>query len=142
MKNIDLTNAEKITTGFVVSDAFFEQFSEKVLHQTTKNSTVKVISFHKKVKKWSMSVAAILVLTLSLPIAYHIQNNASNELSNDEVEHYLIHHTTLTDDDVINALDQKDIEQLKVSKPIEHNVIEETLSTNSDLEYYITNETN
>jgi len=64
------------------------------------------------------SAAAVLVIALSIPIVYQIQNKEA-ELTSSEVESYLVNHTTLSDDDIVNLLEQEDIDQLKIDTPIE-----------------------
>ncbi len=139
MKDFKLDSNEKITSGFKIPDTYFDDFSEKVMQRLTKEEP-KVISFYAKNKRWLYSAAAVVVLALSVPIVYQMQNNET-EMTSKEVESYLVNHTTLSDDDVVNLLDQEDIEKLKkADTPIAKEALEDVLSNNTEIEQYITNE--
>jgi len=138
MKDFKLDTNEKITSGFTIPEHYFDAFSEKVLQQLPKEEP-KVVSFYARNKRWMYSAAAVLVIALSIPIVYQIQNREA-ELTSSEVESYLVNHTTISDDDIVNLLEQEDIDQLKIDTPIEKEALEEVLSSNTDLEQYITNE--
>jgi hypothetical protein len=137
MKDFKLDSNEKITSGFKIPDHYFDDFSEKVMQQLPKEEP-KVISFYARNKRWIYSAAAVLVLALSVPIVYHMQNN-DTEMTSSEVENYLVTNTTLSDDDIVNLLEQEDIDQLKEAAPIEKEALEETLSNTPEIEQYITN---
>jgi hypothetical protein len=137
MKYFKLDTNEKIASGFTIPDHYFDDFSEKVMRQLPKEEP-KVISFYTKNKGWIYSAAAALVLALSVPIVYQIQNNEV-EMTSSEVENYLVTNTTLSDDDIVNLLEQKDIDQLKEADPTEKEALEEALSNNPEIEQYITN---
>ena len=137
MKDFKLDTNEKITSGFKIPDNYFDDFSEKVMQRLPKEEP-KVISFYAKNKRWIYSAAAVLVLALSVPIVYQMQNNEA-EMTSSEVENYLVNNTTLSDDDIINLLEQEDIDKLKEEAPIEKEALEEALSNNPEIEQYITN---
>ena len=138
MNDFKLNTNEKITSGFKIPDNYFDSFSEKVMQQLPKEEP-KVISFYARNKKILFSAAAVLVIALSISLVFKIQNK-EQEVSSDDVENYLVYHTTLSDDDIVNLLEQEDIENITVSNPIENEAIEDVLSNNSELEQYITNE--
>ena len=60
-------------------------------------------------------------------------------MTTSEVETYITQHTTVSDDDIVDLLDQEDIDKLKTDVPIENEVLEDVLSNNSEIEQYITN---
>ena len=137
MKNFELDTNKKIISGFTIPDNYFDNFSERVLQKLPKEKT-KIITFYSRNKRWFYSAAAVLVISLSVPIVYQIQNKEQETTSN-EVESYLVNHTSLSDDDVVNLLDQEDIEKLKnVNTPIEKEALEDVLSSNAEIEQYIT----
>ncbi len=137
MKKFELDTNKKIISGFTIPDNYFDDFSERVLQKLPKEET-KIITFYSRNKRWLYSVAAVLVISLAVPIVYQIQNKKQETTSN-EVESYLVNHTSLSDDDVVNLLDQEDIEKLKnVNAPIEKEALEDVLSNNSEIEQYIT----
>lgn len=138
MKDFKLDTHKKITSGFVIPENYFDSFSEKVMEQLPRKES-KVVSFYTKNKRILFSAAAILVLALSIPIVYQIQNK-EEKLSSNDVENYIVNHTSLSDEDIINLLDQEDIDKLKIDTPIEKEALEEVLSSTTNLEQYITNE--
>lgn len=137
MKDFKLDTNEKITSGFKIPDNYFDDFSEKVMQRLPKEEP-KVISFYARNKRWIYSAAAVLVLTLSVPIVYQMQNKEA-EMTSSEVENYLVNNTTLSDDDIVNLLEQEDIYKLKEETLIEKEALEEALSNNPEIEQYITN---
>ena len=137
MHEFKLDNQPKISSGFTVPENYFSDFSKKVLLQIPKEEP-KVISIWVKNKKWLYAVAAVLVLSLSIPFIHDSQNNV-DEVSNAAIENYLSYHSTLTDDDIVELLDNEDIEKLNISSDIEDKDVEELLTGNSNLEQYITN---
>jgi hypothetical protein len=137
MKDFKLDTNEKITSGFKIPDNYFDDFSEKVMLRLPKEEP-KVISFYARNKRWIYSAAAVLVLALSVPIVYQMQNKEA-EMTSSEVENYLVNNTTLSDDDIVNLLEQEDIDKLKEEAPIEKEALEEALSNNPEIEQYITN---
>lgn len=137
MKDFKLDANEKITSGFKIPDNYFDDFSEKVMQRLPKEEP-KVISFYARNKRWIYSAAAVLVLALSVPIVYQMQNNEA-EMTSSEVENYLVNNTTLSDDDIVNLLEQEDIDKLKTETPITQDALEDILSNNSEIEQYITN---
>ena len=108
------------------------------MHQLPNNEP-KIISFYSRRKKWIYTSAAILVVTLSLPIVNHLQNK-EQELSSSEIENYLTLNKSVSDDEIVNLLEQEDIDNLKISTPITKEAIEDELSNSTELEQYITNE--
>ena len=139
MKNFELDTNKKIISGFTIPDNYFDDFSERVLQKLPKEKT-KIITFYSRNKRWFYSAAAVLVISLSVLIVYQIQNK-EQEITSNEVESYLVNHTSFSDDDVVNLLDQEDIEKLKnVNTPIEKEALEDVLSNNSEIEQYITSQ--
>ena len=98
----------------------------------------KVLSLWDKNKRWLYASAAVVVLSLSIPIMNVIKND-SDEVNTAEVENYLSYHSTLTDDDIVELLDSEDLDKLNITNTIEDKQIEDILSDNSNLEEYITN---
>ena len=137
MNEFKLDNEPKITSGFTIPDNYFADFSEKVLLQLPKDEP-KEISIWVKNRKWLYAVAAILVISVSIPFIITSQNN-TDQASNAAIENYLSYHSTLTDDDIVELLDKEDIEKLDISSDLEDQDVEDLLSGNTNLEQYITN---
>lgn len=137
MKTFKLDNEPKIETGFTVPENYFEDFSAKMMQQLPKNEP-KVISIFTKKKNWMYAVAAILLLALSIPI-YNNFNSNSTEIDDTTLENYITYHSTVSDADLVNLLDEQDIQKISVDLDIEDITIENELSQNKNLEQYLLN---
>lgn len=137
MKEINLETNKKITTGFQIPEGYFDTFSEKLLQELPLNET-KTISFYTRNKKWIYAAAAVLVIMLSLPLVYQLERN-QEQPSAAEIENYLTQQSPISEDELVNLLEQEDIDQLKTNSTITNEAIEEELSSATDLEKYITN---
>ena len=138
MKDFKLDSSEKITTGFQIPEGYWDAFSEKVMQRIPQEEPI-VISFYARNKRWIYSAAAVLILALSLPIVNQLQNK-EQELSSIEIENYLTQNKSVSDDEIVNMLEQEDIDNLRVTTPITKDVLEDELSNNTNVEQYITNE--
>ncbi len=138
MKDFKIDTSEKITTGFQIPERYWDAFSEKVMQRIPKEEP-KVISFYARNKRWIYSAAAVLILALSLPIVNQLQNK-EQELSSIEIENYLTQNKSVSDDEIVNMLEQEDIDNLRVTTPITKDALEDELSNNTNVEQYITNE--
>ena len=136
MKNFTLDNQPKIEPGFTVPENYFATLSEKINDKLPKEAP-KVIPLYKKKKVWMYSVAAIAVVSLSVLLVQ--QFNTKPSLDSEFLANYISQNTTVSQDDIIELLEQEDIEKLKVDYNIEEDLIEETLINSSDLEHYLTN---
>lgn len=137
MNEFKLVKESKITSGFIIPDHYFDGLSAKVIQQLPA-AEPKVISLWMKSKKCMYAVAAVLVLSLSIPFLYSPQD-VTNPNSDKEIENYLSYHSTLTDDDIVELMDKEDIEALNIQSPIEDNEMEDILTDNANLEHYIIN---
>ena len=136
MKNFTLDNQPKIEPGFTVPENYFATLSEKINDKLSKEAP-KVIPLYKKKKVWMYSVAAIAVVSLSVLLVQ--QFNTKPSLDSEFLANYISQNTTVSQDDIIELLEQEDIEKLKVDYNLEEDLIEETLINSSDLEHYLTN---
>ena len=98
----------------------------------------KVISFYAKYNRMIYAVAAVVLLTFSIPIANQLQQT-NTEIASNEFENYITHYTNISDDDIISLLDKEDIENITIDNSIEAETLKEVLSDNTQLEDYITN---
>lgn len=137
MNNFKLDNEPKITTGFTLPNNYFDSFSEKVMSELPSKET-KVISLWEKNKSWFYATAAVVVLSLSIPIMNVVKTD-SDAINATEVENYLSYQTTLTDDDIVELLESEDLDKLTIDSTIEDKELEDLLFDNSNLEQYITN---
>ena len=132
MKKFNLENIPKTTSGFIVPDNYFEDFSNKVLSQLP-DETNRVIPLYKQKSKLLMAVAAILVIGLFIPI-FNQLSKPSEELDLTTLENHLSYQTNINQYDLISELDEDDLNKMGATIQLNDEIIEEHLSTNSDLE--------
>ena len=132
MKKFNLENVPKTTSGFIVPDNYFEDFSKKVLSQLP-DETNRVIPLYKQKSKLLMAVAAILVIGLFIPI-FNQLSKPSEELDLTTLENHLSYQTNINQYDLISELDEDDLNKMGATIQLNDEIIEEHLSTNSDLE--------
>lgn len=138
MKTFKLDTTPKITPGFKTPEHYFDNFSEKVMHQIPieKNEVSKVISLFQKRKTIILMVAAVFVIALMLPVLYTSSIN-SKELDDTTLENYLSYQSSINQYDLINGLEIEDINNIETTVALEDDAIEDILSTNSNLEQLI-----
>jgi len=132
MKKFNLENIPKTTSGFIVPDNYFEDFSKNVLSQLP-DETNRVIPLYKQKSKLLMAVAAILVIGLFIPI-FNQLSKPSEELDLTTLENHLSYQTNINQYDLISELDEDDLNKMGATIQLKDEIIEEHLSTNSDLE--------
>lgn len=135
MKTFKLENEPKIESGFKTPENYFENFSAKVIQQLPENEP-KVISIFQKRKIILMTVAAILVLAMMIPL-YTIFSTNSKELDETTLENYLTYQSSMNQYDLITELEPEDINKIETVFPLEDETIEDILTTNSDMEHLI-----
>lgn len=134
MKTFKLDNEPKIGTGFTIPDNYFDAFSEKVMQQLPKEEP-KTISLFSRRKTWMYAAAAVLVIGLSIPIYNKLQNRPA-EIDQATLENYITYHSNVSDADIVNLLDEKDIQKIKIDLDIDDKAIENELAEdNVDLTY-------
>ncbi|MFH6994382.1 hypothetical protein [Flavobacterium sp. FlaQc-48] len=136
MKAFKLENEPKITTGFKTPEHYFDDFSTKVLQQINEKKEVKVIPIYKRKKVLSIVAAAVVVLAFTIPIVSNY-NAASKDFDEDTLETYLSYQSNLNQDDLIQNLDTKDIQQLSKNVAIENETLEDILASNPNIEHLI-----
>ena len=140
MKNFDLDNNYKITSGFITPENYFEQFEAKIMHQISAQKSAvkeaKVVSlFHRK-QVWMTSIAALFLLSIALPVYFNSVNESS--LQADTIEHYLAQQSVGTTE-LTKHLTNDDILELETSLGVsssESEEIENYLKT-EDLDYIL-----
>lgn len=137
MKTFKLENEPKIKSGFITPENYFDTFSEKVMQQLSKEDP-KTISIFSKRKTWFYAAAAILVLGLTIPV-YNNFFIRSSEIDEVTLENYISYHSSVSDTDLANLLDEEDIQKMNLDLNIEYKTIENELSENKNLEYYLLN---
>lgn len=134
MKAFKLENEPKIKSGFKTPENYFDDFSEKVLHQLNEKE-VKVIPFYKRKKTLSLVAAAMIGFALMIPIVNNYRAT-SNELDEATLETYLSH-SNISQYDLIQNLDDSDIEKLGNDITLENETLEDILATSPNIEHLI-----
>jgi len=135
MKNFKLGNEPKITSGFTTPDGYFDTFSEKVLAQLPKQET-KVISIFSSKKVWYFAAAAILILMLSIPL-FNKYSTQQEEIDTATLENYIAYQSNISEEEIVNLLEQDDLDKMKLDFNIDDATIEDALKSNSNLEQYL-----
>jgi len=137
MKDFKLDNEPKITSGFTTPDGYFDTFSEKILAKLP-NQEPKVVSIFSHKKTWYYVAAAIVILMFSIPLYVNYSNN-NEELDTTTLENYIAYHSSVSEDEIVDLLDKEDLEKMKIEFNLQDEDVEDILSTNANLEQYITN---
>lgn len=135
MNDFKINSDHKIESGFKIPEDYFENFSEKVLLRINKPEP-KVVSIFYGRKTWISSVAAILVISLSVTLYTKIAVKSSEEKLT--LENYITNQSEISQYDLVALLDAKDIEKIKIDLKLDNKKIEEKLTNSSDIENYLT----
>lgn len=138
MKDFELKNNDKITTGFLTPENYFEQFEAKIMQQITTEKPVKTVSLFYRKQVWISSIAALIVLTIAIPVYYNIAE--SNSIESHNIENYLAQEQHINENEIIQHLTEEDINALENSLSIaknENDAIENYLSESEHLEYIL-----
>lgn len=134
MKDFKLDNESKITSGFTTPDGYFDTFSERISAKLPVKET-KVVSFVGTKKIWYYAVAAILILMLSIPL--YTKYATTQEIDAATLENYIAYQSNISEDEIVDLLEQEDLDKMKLEFNVDDKAIEETLQTNPNLEQYI-----
>lgn len=135
MKAFKLDEEPKIATGYKVPDAYFDAFQSKV-NQRLNESETPVVSLFARRKTWVMAVAAVFILALSIPLVQYL-NSTSTEIDKGSLENYLANHADISEDEIVELLDENDIQKIKVDLKIEDRELEDILTADNNIEDYI-----
>ena len=137
MKDFKLNNENKITSGFVIPDGYFDAFSDTILAQLPKEE-LKVITVYNYGKNWYYAVAAVVVLMLSIPI-YNNYKFQQEELDFVTLENYIACHSNISEDEIVKLLEQEELDKMKMELNAADQDIEDVLQSNLNLEEYLIN---
>ncbi|CAN1562624.1 hypothetical protein MCEGE10_02727 [Flavobacteriaceae bacterium] len=135
MNDFKINSEHKIESGFKIPENYFENFSEKVLMKINKPEP-KVVSIFYRRKTWISSVAAVLVISLSVTLYTKIAVKSSEEKLT--LENYITNQSEISQYDLVALLDTKDIEKIKIDLKLDDEKIEEVLTNSSEIENYLT----
>jgi hypothetical protein len=128
MKDFNLNN-EKTNTGFKVPEGYFEQFESKMLSQLALENEPKVISLWKQKRVWMTSIAAVLLVSVALPV-YFSMNDTTTKVEDETIETYLAMQTTMTNYEIANELTNEDFASLEESLALNNDAVELYLEEN------------
>lgn len=135
MKDFRLDIEPRITSGFTIPDGYFDTFSNNILEKLPKQEkkTHSIFNFR---KTWYFAAAAVLILLLSVPLYYKFYNKIE-EVDTTTLENYLANQSTISEDEIVELLENEEVEKMKVDFDIKNTEIEEILKSNTNLEQYI-----
>jgi|688.fasta_scaffold1271539_2 hypothetical protein len=135
MKEFNINDRNKTTSGFKTPEGYFDQFTVDLNNKLKLPKTeVKVISI--KTKRRLTTVAAILVVAFSVSIYSKMVINNSDE--SDPTENYLTNHSEINQYDLISLLDKKDIENLSIELNNFNSEIDEESTNINEIHNYLT----
>jgi hypothetical protein len=137
MKEFKLDEMPKIKSGFKTPEDYFDAFSEKMVAQLPEEKPKTIPLFGSR-KKLLFAVAAVLVVALSVPIFNTLSSNNA-VIDQQTLEDYIAQNTRISENDILELLEKEDIEKLNLDYQIPDKNVEDVLSTNENLEQYITN---
>lgn len=138
MKAFKLENEPKIKSGFKTPEGYHDSFSAKFLQNLPKeeiSDSVKVISIFRKRKTIIMTIAAVLVLALMIPIFYTTETK-NNELDSATIENYLAEESNIAQYDLIGEIELENNNVVNSTK-LEDKTLEDILVTNPNIENLI-----
>lgn len=129
MKDFNINN-EKINAGFKVPEGYFEQFESQMLTQLTLEHEPKVISLWKQKRVWMTSIAAVLLVSIAVPIYFSMNSTSKSPLEDETIETYLAMQTSLTNYEIASELTSEDLELLEESLALNDDAVELYLEEN------------
>lgn len=114
MKDFNLNN-EKINTGFKVPEGYFEQFESKMLNHLAVEKEPKVISLWQRKRVWMTSIAAVLLISIALPVYFSMNTTTSKVVEDETIETYLAMQPSITNYEIAAQLTNEDFDSLEKS---------------------------
>ncbi|WP_268846073.1 hypothetical protein [Flavobacterium aestivum] len=135
MKAFKLENEPKIKPGFKTPESYHDSFSLNFLQNLPKEeitNEAKVISIFRKRKNVILSIAAVLVLGIMVPILYTIETK-NNELDSATIENYLAEDSNISQYDLISEIESENNNTVNTKK-LEDQALEDILVANPNIE--------
>lgn len=134
MKPFQLDQRPKIDPGFRTPDGYFDALPDAVFARLAQPEP-KIIRMRPIRAVW-YAAAAILVVALTLPLGHYLRT--SPDPDDAALEQYLLTQSGLSPYDLAETLTEADLRPLEADIPVNDQAIEEALSDNANLEYYLT----
>jgi hypothetical protein len=142
MKNFDIENNEKISTGFKTPEHYFEQFEAKMMQEiSAKNPSkneVKVVSLFYRKQVWISSIAALFLLAIAIPVYFNMAKESN--LDTTTIENYLAEQQSVGTTELTKHLTDEDISELEnalTNDNVTDETIENYLSESANLDYLL-----
>ena len=142
MKNFDIENNEKISTGFKTPEHYFEQFEDKMMQEiSAKNPSkneVKAVSLFYRKQVWISSIAALFLLAIAIPVYFNMAKESN--LDTTTIENYLAEQQSVGTTELTKHLTDEDISELEnalTNDNVTDETIENYLSESANLDYLI-----
>ncbi len=129
MKDFNLNN-EKIESGFKVPEGYFEQFESKMLNQLVVKNEPKVISLWQNKRVWMTSIAAVLLISIALPVYFSMNDTNTSIVEDETIETYLAMQPTMTNYEIATELTNEDFASLEESLALNNDAVELYLEEN------------
>ncbi|MFC4739253.1 hypothetical protein ACFO3U_04540 [Flavobacterium ponti] len=129
MKDFNLNN-EKIESGFKVPEGYFEQFESKMLNQLVVKNEPKVISLWQNKRVWMTSIAAVLLISIALPVYFSMNDTNTSTVEDETIETYLAMQPTMTNYEIATELTNEDFASLEESLALNNDAVELYLEEN------------
>jgi hypothetical protein len=134
MKEFKINDENKITSGFTTPEGYFDNFTIGLNYNESQLKTErKIISIN--TKRWLTSVAAVLVVTLSITIYAKLVIEKTEDSI--EMDNYISNHSDISQYDLITLLDKKDIENLSIELNSSNTKIDEEFANTIEIEDYL-----
>ena len=142
MKNFDIENNEKISTGFKTPEHYFEQFEAKMMQEiSAKNPSkneVKVVSLFYRKQVWIISIAALFLLAIAIPVYFNMAKESNLDATT--IENYLAEQQSVGTTELTKHLTDEDISELEnalTNDNVTDEAIENYLSESANLDYLL-----
>lgn len=135
MKKFRVDEHQKLHSGFHPSEIYFEglrnEIIEKINEIPAKNKPV-----YRLTTIW-YGVAAVLIVGLGVFFLNQDATVTIDEIDNQSIENYLAATSSVSSYEIIGLMDSKELDEMQVDVDIESQQLEDLLTTNPNLENYI-----
>ena len=135
MNKFSLDKHPKITSGFTTPEHYFDNLSDTIFEKMNQREVKKGSAF--TLKRITYAAAAVLLLTLSIPFLTNNSATSLEQIDTNSLENYITYQTNVSQYDLINLMDSKDIESIDVDLALEDQSVEDILTNNPNFENYI-----
>lgn len=136
MKEFKIDQYPKIGTGFQVPEGYFETLEQKVM-QRISNHERPVINLFSSKKWWFVAASIIVLLTIGISLLN--RSNTMEQIDDAQLEQYIANQSDLTEDDLVEILDEEKIQKIHVDINGNEQEIEEIILNSTNIEHELIN---